>query len=218
VKAEVLLVMIAGADTTGTTFQNLILHILGHPAVYDRVLAEIDAATRQGKLSPPGTIPAYDQVVAHCPYYVACVRETIRLTPSAPGIFPRLAPHPNGLMLDGKHIPAGTEVCSNPWLVHRDRNIYGPDADVFRPERWLDDGPDKAAEYARYNLAFGYGTRICLGKDIAYVELFKAPLQFLRTFRVGLVNKQQPARYRIKGGVMYFEDLWLSIERRAPVV
>ncbi|KAK4233181.1 flavonoid 3',5'-hydroxylase [Achaetomium macrosporum] len=218
IKAEILLVLIAGADTTGTAFLAVMQHILAHPSVFDKVLAEIDAATRQGRLPAPGTIPAYDQVLAHCPYYIACVREAMRVTPAAPTIFPRLAPHPGGLVLYGKHVPAGTELTCNPWLVHRDTRVYGPDADVFLPERWLDDGPEKAAEYARYNMAFGYGARVCLGKDIAYMELFKAPLHFLRSFRLTVLNEQRPARYLVKGGVSYFEDMWVTIERRAPVV
>lgn len=71
-------------------------------------MAEVDDATRRGRLSDP--VPQYDEVVAHCPYYVACVRETMRLTPSAPNIFPRLAPA-EGLDLGvGRFAPGGTEV------------------------------------------------------------------------------------------------------------
>lgn len=204
--------LLAGADTTGTSFQALMLHILSDGRVYDKVMAEIDAATREKQLS---SMPQYDEVMTHCPYYVACVKESMRLNPSAPNIFPRLAPK-GGMDVFGTYVPEGTELTCNPWLVHRDSKIYGPDADKFRPERWLD--PEDAKIFSKYNMGFGYGARVCLGKEIAHMELYKAPLQFLRSFRVDILNKEEPAKYFVKGGVSHFEDMWVKIDKRAPVV
>ncbi|KAI6370942.1 hypothetical protein MCOR25_004074 [Pyricularia grisea] len=211
VKAEVLLVLLAGADTTGTTFQAMVMHVMSRPDVYGRMMAEVDAATAAGKLSSP--TPRHEEVQAHCPYYVACVRETMRLNPAAPNIFPRLAPA-GGVDLYGIRVPEGTELTCNPWIVHRDPAVVGDDPDEFRPERWLEND-DRAKAMLRYSMSFGYGSRECLGKHIAMMELFKAPIHFFRTFKPEILDETNPGRYVVKGGVSYFEDMWIKIERRA---
>ena len=172
VKAEILLILIAGADTTGTAFQGFICYLLRNEDVYEKLMAEIDSATRAGYLSE---MPQYLEVQRYCPYYVACMKETMRLHPSAPTIIPRLVSK-GGMRFEDKYAPEGTEVTSNIWLVNRDPNIYGKDADIFRPERWLE-SEKKTAEYNKYSLTFGYGARACLGKDLALMELHKGPLQ-----------------------------------------
>jgi cytochrome P450 len=147
-------------------------YVINTPGVYEKMMEEIDNASRNGLLSE---IPQYDEVEAHCPYYIAVFRETMRLCPSAPNIFPRIVSKP-GIDLYGKHVPPGTEITCNPYFLHRDKTLYGEDANEFKPERWLE-SEARSRQLLKYNFAFGYGTRVCLGKDIAAVELYKGPLQ-----------------------------------------
>jgi cytochrome P450 len=113
--------------------------------------------------------------------------------------------------LNGKFVPAGTEITCNPWLVHRDTAIYGADACEFSPERWLEN-EEQTKLYNKYSMVFGYGARVCLGKDIALMELYKAPLQFFRTFRP-VVDKERPGTFIVKGGVGFWEEQWLKLEK-----
>ena len=176
IKAEILLVLLAGADTTGTAFQGMIYHITKNRDVYSKLMQEIDSSTKSGKI---GEMPQYDDVLKHCPYYVSCVKETMRLNPSAPTILPRIVGK-GGIELEGHFVPEGTEITCNPWLVsklaqdsdavfltvvqvHRDTAVFGEDAEIFRPERWMED-EERTKLLNKYNMVFGYGSRSCLGK------------------------------------------------------
>ncbi|KAJ5247435.1 hypothetical protein N7468_002418 [Penicillium chermesinum] len=211
IRAEVLLVLLAGADTTGTAFQALIQFLLSNPEAYERMMQEIDDASSKGLISE---VPQYSEVLEHLPFFVGCVKETMRLCPSAPNIFPRYVSEP-GLKLYGKLAPAGTEISCNPYIVHRDPALYGEDAEEFRPERWLD--PTQAKLFNKYNFAFGYGSRVCLGRDIAMMELFKGPLQFFRQFKPEQAKDKPEAKFIVKGGIGYWRDVWLTISKRPEV-
>jgi cytochrome P450 len=59
-----------------------------------------------------------------------------------PGVsFPleRIVPS-GGIEISGKLLPEGTIVGMNPAVIHRNQQVFGEDADFFRPERWLGDG------------------------------------------------------------------------------
>ena len=172
IKAETFLILIAGGDTTGTAMQSLVHYVTKDQSVYEKVIREINEATAAGKLS---AIPKYEEVIKHCPYYVTCVKETLRLCPSLPVTLARVAP-PEGFSIEGMWIPGGTEVACNSYILGREEGLYGADACTFRPERWSE-SQEQTALYERSSFVFGYGTRSCLGKDIALMEVYKGPLQ-----------------------------------------
>jgi cytochrome P450 len=131
-------------------------------------------------------------------------------------IFPRLV-SAGGLEIHGRYVPEGIEVTCNPYFVHRDPAIYGEDAEIYRPERWLED-ETKARDYAKYNFAFGYGARVCLGRDIAMMELFKGPLEFFRKFRFEDANNEnKKPEFQVKGGVGFWTNVWVRLQKRATV-
>lgn len=172
IKAETLLVLLAGSDTTATSFQALMVYLLTNTRCYEKLIAEIAERDMAGLLSP---ITKYDEILENLPYYGACIKEAMRLTPAAPNIFPRVVSK-GGLNLYGKIVPEGFEVTSNPWISQRSKEVYGEDSESFRPERWLEDS-EKAKDMENYDFTWGYGTRVCLGKNIALMELYKAPVQ-----------------------------------------
>ena len=79
------------------------------------------------------------------PYLQACMKEAMRMHPAVGMLLERLVP-PEGAELGGLWLPGGTVVGANPWVVARDKAVYGDDVDHFRPERWIE------ADHDRYKL------------------------------------------------------------------
>ncbi|KAJ5672142.1 pisatin demethylase, partial [Penicillium longicatenatum] len=70
------------------------------------------------------------------------------------------------------------------WAAHRDEEVYGVDADDWRPGRWIDASPEKRKEMERFLFAFGGGSRVCLGRNISYLEMYKVIPEVLTRFKV----------------------------------
>ncbi|KAL8836148.1 MAG: hypothetical protein Q9176_006478 [Flavoplaca citrina] len=143
------------------------------PGVWDKLVAEINDFHARSLLNHP--VPLFEQV-KQLPYFKACHLEVTRFYPSTPMIIPRYV-SAGGMDLYGLHAPAGTEIGANPYVIQRDKGVFGKDAHVFRPERWLE-GEDRVLFMEKHILTWGYGTRVCLGKNIALTETYKLMCQF----------------------------------------
>ena len=91
----------------------------------------------------------------------------------APGLYPKTVP-PEGDVVHGKFIPGGTAIGMNTSSILQSKVMFGKDADLFRPERFLEADEAKRIEMERnVELIFGYGRWMCAGKPIAFMELNK---------------------------------------------
>ena len=172
VERECFILTIGAQDTMASLMSTFVNHVLEHPAVHSKLIAEIALFERRGQLSSP--IVRYDET-DKMPYFMACVHETLRLSPSVSMILPRYAPK-NGVFIGKTWVSGKTEIAANPYVLHRNTDIFGSDAEKFRPERWLGD-PESVRLMHRYFFAFGYGSRRCLGKSIALFILQKFLVQ-----------------------------------------
>lgn len=81
---------------------------------------------------------------------------------------------PAGEVINGMFIPGGTSIGYDAFGIFRDKEIFGEDADVFRPERWLKDSAEKIKELEQtLDLVFSFGKYQCLGRNVALMELNK---------------------------------------------
>jgi cytochrome P450 len=79
-----------------------------------------------------------------------------------------------GDTLNGIFVPGGTEIGYCAWGVQRNKEIFGRDAELFRPERWLEAGEENLRVMnATVELVFNYGKWQCPGKSVAVIELNK---------------------------------------------
>ncbi|XP_014550782.1 hypothetical protein COCVIDRAFT_42775 [Bipolaris victoriae FI3] len=134
----------------------------------------------------PSTPVSYNETVKHLPYIGACIKEALRLFPTVGFSLPRVAP-PQGIVLKGRNIPSGYVVGVNPHTIQFNTEVFGDDAEEFRPERWLE-SQARNFEMEKNLLSFGAGTRTCVGKNIALAEMYKFIPEVLRNFDIYMAH------------------------------
>ncbi|KAF2476092.1 cytochrome P450 [Lindgomyces ingoldianus] len=118
------------------------------------------------------------------PYLTACVEEAIRLACGQITRYPRIS---HLSIIYGDYImPPGTQISMDTWHMHHNETLY-PDSYAFVPERWIGDSraPD-GKPLKHYMVAFGKGTRNCLGMNLAQAAITIALASLVRRFEFEL--------------------------------
>ena len=163
----------AGHETTTSTLTSIIAMVGTHQNVEAKILTELSDVTDDAPVSCTTS--------TNLPYLQATIKESQRLHPVI-GMSLSRTVGSSGIHLHGYYLPPGTNVGCNPTSLHRNPEIFGDDAEVFNPERWLDE--TRAREMERCNLIWGGGARTCPGRNLAELIVHKAVSTLIKGFEV----------------------------------
>lgn len=176
----------AGSETTAISLASVFYFTLKNPRCMKQLCDEIEEGVRTGQIEdrkPSGLVSWAES--QRLPYLDACIKEAFRMHPAAGLPLERVVP-PQGMEICGHRVPSGTIVGCNAWVIHRREEIFGPDVDIYRPERWLEADGEQLKRMNANMFQFGAGSRTCIGKNISLMEIYKLVPSFLRRFDVSL--------------------------------
>lgn len=174
----------AGSDTTATAIRMTLFYLMTNPESYRTLQTEIDTAIEEGRVSSP----ADQDEAKRLPYLQAVIKEGMRMWPPVAGLLPKICDTEQTVC--GQRIPPGTNICWNAFAVLRSKEVFGVDAECFRPRRWLEEKDTNKLRVMEQVQGFCFGTTSrweCLGKAIAQLELNKVFVEVRISWKLSLI-------------------------------
>ncbi|KAF2970304.1 hypothetical protein GQX73_g3287 [Xylaria multiplex] len=179
----------AGLETTAYTLAVCSYHLLSSPEIYRKLKVELTTA-----ITDPENIPELDTLMK-LPYLTCVINEALRFAYGTPQRMPRLSPTPMTYITAERTyvLPARSIVSMDNYSTSHDPWAF-PNPYEFRPERWEGDAraPDGKL-LTTYLVAFGRGTRSCVGMPLAYADFYIAVASFFRRFDCELFQTERDA-------------------------
>ncbi|KAF8373184.1 hypothetical protein PRIPAC_79613 [Pristionchus pacificus] len=193
------LFLLAGFDTTSITISKAVHFLANHEEIQQRLRDEIDDVIGHEN---------YDfEEIGSLRYAEAVIKETLRHHPIASGFTTRECTSDCQI---GEHsFREGDMVIVDSLSLQMDKEVWGEDAEEFRPERWLENTTRDRAAF----LAFGEGPRICLGMKMAFVEAKIALVEVLRNFTIEKTKNTNPLKL-VGSFLLSFEVVPVSLKKR----
>ncbi|KAG2327374.1 hypothetical protein Bca4012_036378 [Brassica carinata] len=187
--------LLAGRDTVAAGLTGFFWLLTRHPKVENRIRDELDRVMG----------PGFDSVTASCgemremPYLHAALYESMRLYP--PVQFDSKFALNDDVLADGTCVTRGTRVTYHPYAMGRMSRIWGPDYDEFKPGRWLDkEGKYRPENPVKYPI-FQAGARVCVGKEMAIMEMKSIAVAMIRKFETRVKGSESTDTLRFAPGL-----------------
>lgn len=201
-----------GSDTTATQLAANFFYITQNPRTLSRLTNEVRntfSSVEEIRLGPK---------LDSCRYLYAIIEETLRISPSLAGILPREV-LPGGLTVLGKRFSSGVELSVPIYTLHHNESVY-PDPHKHIPERWLqEETSEEAVKRSIEALTpFSYGSRQCIGKRLAKIELYITIARAVWMFDLQYVGSGREDRVLGHDVVEYKLVDHLAAAREGPVI
>ncbi|GAB1317424.1 Pisatin demethylase [Madurella fahalii] len=208
-----ILQLIAGSDTVATALRAAILYIASSPSTVARIRAEL-AAAGVSPDKPTTDIISYSDA-RNIRYLVAVVREVLRVHPPAIATMEKQLGDEDDVLPDGRVIPARTNIALSLTAILRDPETWGPDAELFRPERWLEDVDEatKSKMDRAHEFIFGSGRFLCLGREIAMMHIVKVVAEIFNRYDIAVLTPEKPW-HSLAYGIFIQHDQWVKVTKR----
>ncbi|KAJ8709625.1 hypothetical protein PYW08_009629 [Mythimna loreyi] len=192
--------IVAAYETTASSLLSVLVMIGSFPKVQEKIYEEIMQV-----LGSDRDVDKED--LRKLVYTEAVVKETLRLLPTVPVLLRYID---RDVKLKNYTLRAGTNCMLFSCGLQR-HSSWGPDADEFRPERWLD--PSTLPPFVATDAAFSYGKRSCLGKTYAMTTLKVAVAHIVRKYVI--TGDYTKLKYELDITLKVFEGHEIGLERRS---
>lgn len=152
-------IYLAGYETTAVSATWCLMLLAANPDWQERIRAEVVEICK-------GQIPDAD-MIRKMKQLTMAINESLRLYPPV-CIVSREAL--KDMKFGDINIPEGVNVWTLVTALHTDPEIWGPDSYKFNPDRFAN-GITGACKLPHLYMPFGVGPRVCLGQNLAVVEL-----------------------------------------------
>ena len=186
ISGNVLLLLLAGEDTTADTLSSILYHVAHSPEVQRRLGEE-----NLEILGCTDGVPRHEDL-SKLVYATAVAQETLRLRSAVPVIFLESA---RDATLGNVSIPSGTPIFLLTRFIALSNDNF-VDAETFDPSRWIENEHRGPPHHPRASLAFGGGPRICPGRSLAMFQAATLLSMIARTFRLELVRGRNEVEER----------------------
>ncbi|XP_021748207.1 cytochrome P450 86A8-like [Chenopodium quinoa] len=180
--------ILAGRDTSSVALSWFFWLVIQNPRVEEKVLLEICTVlteTRGADMAKWVDEPLDFEEVDRLVYLKAALSETLRLYPSVPEDSKHVVA--DDVLPDGTFVPAGSSISYSIYSAGRMQSTWGEDCLEFKPERWLSPDGTKFIMHDHFKfVAFNAGPRICLGKDLAYLQMKSVAASVLLRHRLAV--------------------------------
>ncbi|KAK6942421.1 Cytochrome P450 [Dillenia turbinata] len=195
--------ILAGRDTTSSALTWFFWLLSSRPEVKQSIQKELEEI-RFHSNKKIGDLCGFDEL-REMHYLHAAISEAMRLYPPVP--VDTKACLNDDVFPDGTFVEKGWTVVCQTYAMGRMESIWGNDCWEFRPERWLQNGEFKQESPFKYPV-FHAGPRMCLGKDMAYIQMKAIAASVMESFEIELVNKDMCPQHllsltlRMKDGLL----------------